>query len=88
MASSSRRNPDVVRLLEEEMARQRNTLKQVVNEPIRRGLAPGASRRRRQRHRARPDATTLRPGIDAAALNALTDELEDEAVLAKVARTR
>lgn len=81
-------DPDVARLLEEEVARQRKTLKQVVNEAIRKGLAPGASRRRRQRYRVRPHATTLRPGIDAAALNALTDELEDEAVLAKVARTR
>jgi len=35
-------DPDVARLLEEEAHRQRKPFRQVVNEAIRRGLAPGA----------------------------------------------
>lgn len=81
-------DPDVARLLEEEAARQRKPFKQVVNEAIRRGLAPRAEVGRARRYRVRPHETSLRPGIDAIALNKLADELEDDAVLAKTRRTR
>jgi hypothetical protein len=81
-------DPDVARLLEEEAARQRKPFKQVVNEAIRRGLAPRAEDRAARRYRVRPHKTSLRPGVDAVALNKLVDELEDEAVLAKAARKR
>lgn len=74
-------DPDVARLLQEEAHRQRRPFKDVVNEAIRRGLAPTATARAAGRFRVRPHKTTLRPGIDAAALNRLVDELEDEAVL-------
>jgi hypothetical protein len=80
--------PDVVRLLEEEAARQRKPFKQVVNEAIRRGLAPTARARSRRVYRVRPHETQLRPGIDTVALNALADELEDEAIIARTARSR
>jgi hypothetical protein len=79
-------DPDVARLLEEATARQRKSFKEVVNEAIRRGLAPGATPRARLRYRVEAHRTSLRPGIDAEALNALADEIEDEAVIAKAAR--
>jgi hypothetical protein len=80
-------DPDVSRMLEEEAHRQRKPFKQVVNDAIRRGLAPRGGNRAGTRYRVRPHRTTLRPGIDAGALNKLADELEDEAVVEKM-RTR
>lgn len=78
-------DPDVAQLLEEEAHRQRKPFKQVVNEAIRRGLAPRASGRPPgKRYRVRPHKTTVRPGIDAGSFNKLVDELEDEAVVAKM----
>jgi hypothetical protein len=76
-------DPDVARLLREEAHRQRRPFKDVVNEAIRRGLAPAPNARRPGRFRVRPHKTTLRPGIDAVALNRLVDELEDEVVMQK-----
>jgi hypothetical protein len=81
-------DPDVARLLEEEAHRQRKPFKQVVNEAIRRGLAPAPGPRSQKRYRVRPHKTTLRPGIDAASLNRLVDELEDEAIIEKVRADR
>jgi hypothetical protein len=77
-------DPDVARLLEEEVHRQRKPFKHVVNEAIRKGLSPAGSAARPGRFRVRPHKTTLRPGIDAGALNQLVDELEDEAVVAEL----
>lgn len=77
-------DPDVASLLEEESHRRREPFKQVVNEAIRRGLAPGPSTRQPKRFRVRPHKTTLRSGIDAGSLNRLVDELEDEALVAKI----
>lgn len=77
-------DPDVVRLLEEEEHRQRKSFKDVVNDAIRRGLAPQARVRARGAYRVRVHRTTLRPGIDTVGFNRLADELEDEAILEKV----
>ncbi|HUP24749.1 MAG TPA: antitoxin [Thermoanaerobaculia bacterium] len=77
-------DPDVARLLDEEVHRQRKPFKQVVNEAIRRGLSPVPSASQRGRFRVRPHRTTLRPGIDPGSLNRLVDELEDEAVVEKL----
>ena len=77
-------DPDVARMLEEEAHRQRKPFKHVVNEAIRRGLTPRAPSRPAARYHVRPHKTTLRPGIDAATLNQLADELEDEAIIDKV----
>jgi hypothetical protein len=79
---------DVARALEEEAHRQRKPFKQVVNEAIRRGLAPRGQGRPPARYRVRPHRTTLRPGIDAGALNQLADELEDEAVVERMRTDR
>jgi hypothetical protein len=72
--------------LEEEAHRLRKPFEQVVNDAIRRGLAPRASGRAPARYRVRPHRTTLRPGIDAGSFNRLVDELEDEAVVARMVR--
>jgi hypothetical protein len=80
--------PDVARLIEEEAHRQRKPVKQIVNEALRRGLAPRSRARARKRFRVRPHAAKLQPGIDARALNQLADELEDEAVLGKMRSRR
>lgn len=81
-------DPDVARMLEEEAHRQRKPFKQVVNEAIRRGLAPRAASRKVPRYRVRPHKTSLRPGIDAGSFNKLVDELEDEALVAKLPTAR
>lgn len=81
-------DPDVARMLEEEAHRQRKSFKQVVNDAIRRGLAPRAPSRPPARYRVRPHKTTLRPGIDAGSFNKLADELEDEAVVARTQKRR
>jgi hypothetical protein len=71
--------PGVARMLEEEVHRQRKPFKQVVNEAIRRGLAP--TPKRSNRFRMQPQKTAVRAGIDAGSLNRLVDELEDEAAV-------
>ena len=81
-------DPDVVELLREEEHRRRTSFKEVVNDAIRRGLTPQVRARARIPYRLRAHTTTLRPGIDAVALNKLADELEDEAVLEKIATSR
>jgi hypothetical protein len=81
-------DPDVAQMLEEEAHRQRKPLKQIVNEALRRGLSPQAMVRAQKRYRVRPHKTKLRAGVDAGALNALADELEDEAVVEKIRNAR
>lgn len=76
-------DPDVARLLAEEAHRQRKPFKHIVNEAIRKGLAPGARRTARP-YRVRPHKTRLRPGIDAHAFNRLADELDEEASVLKM----
>ena len=76
--------PDVAQRIEEEAYRQRKPIKQIVNEALRRGLAPQALTQPRKRLRVRPHRTTLRPGVDVASFNQMTDELEDEAVVDKM----
>jgi hypothetical protein len=76
-------DPDVAHMLEQEAHRQRKPFKHVVNEAIRRGLAPTARGTTAKRYRVKPHKTTLKPGFDPAAFNKLADELEDESVLAR-----
>jgi hypothetical protein len=77
-------DPDVARMIEDEVHRLRKPLKQVVNDALRRALAPGGRRAPARRYRVRPHAARLRPGLDRGKLNALADELEDRALLAAV----
>lgn len=77
-------DPDVVRLIEEEVHRQRKPIKQVINDALRKGLAPGGANKASKRYRVRPHKTSVRPGIATGSFNQLADELEDEAVIEKV----
>lgn len=70
---------DVARLVEDAMHRDRRTMKAVVNDALRRGLAAPEPV---EPFQVRVHHTRLRPGIDPARLNQLADELEDEALLA------
>ena len=73
--------PDVEKLLEQEVVRSRRPLKQVVNEALRRGLTRSAEKTRKVV--VKVSDSRLRPGYDPAAFNALADELEDTEVLRK-----
>ena len=79
-------DPDVARMVEDEVRRARKPMKQVVNDALRRGLASPASGRARTRLRVPVHSTRLRPGFDASRLNALADEMEDDAVVIRAAR--
>lgn len=82
-------DPDVARMIEEEVHRRRVPIKQVVNDAIRRGLSSSvASGRRPKPYKLVPHTAALRPGFDPGALNRLVDELEDEAVVAELGKRR
>ena len=73
-------DPDVARLLDEEVHRVRKPRKQVVNETLRRGLTSSGGRRPVKRYVLKPHAARLLPGLDRGRLNALADEQEDLAI--------
>lgn len=75
-------DPDVVRLLEDAVHRERRSTKQVVNDALRRALGPSPSRPRVE-YSVTPHHTRLQPGVDVARLNQLADELEDHAILSR-----
>src|SRR5688572_12248284 len=77
-------DPDVVRMLEEEIHRSRKPFKQVVNDALRRGLAPGTRRPSGRRYQVRPHAARLLPGLDRGKLNGLVDQLEDRVLVARL----
>jgi len=81
-------DPDVARMIADEVHRRRQPFKQVLNDALRRGLTPRADRARPARYRVRPLAARLLPGIDRGKLNALADELEDQALVAKLLPAR
>jgi hypothetical protein len=81
-------DPDVVRMIKDEVHRLRKPFKHVVNDALRRGLAPGGRRASVRRYRVRPHVTQLLPGLDRGKLNALVDQLEDGALVAKLRRRR
>ena len=76
-------DPDVARLIDEAVHHERRPMKQVVNDALRRALAPEKSR---ERLRLVPHESSVRPGLDVAKLNQLADELDDEAILRAVRR--
>jgi hypothetical protein len=71
-------DPDVAKLIQDEVRRRRATFKQVVNDAIRQGLRP--ARRRKRRYRAPVFHAELAPGVDPAGFNRLADDLEAEAL--------
>lgn len=81
-------DPDVARMVAEEVHRVRKPLKAVINDALRRGLTSPDGGRRRKAYRVRPHTARLLPGIDRARLNALADELEDAAPLRLLRRRK
>ena len=81
-------DPDVERMLAEEVHRLRRPYKQVVNDAIRRGLTPRLSDAPVRPYRAVVHKATLRPGIDPGTLNRLADEFEDDALIEKETKVK
>lgn len=78
-------DPDVARMLGDEVHRQRKPLKQVVNEALRRALGSSGPRPRRQ-IRVQPFEGGFQPGVDPLHLNRMVDELDDERLTTRVRR--
>lgn len=78
--------PDVNRLVETAMHRERKSFKKIVNDAIRRGLAPERLRKTRTPFRVPVHKARLMPGVDRRSFNRLADELDDQALLAGSAR--
>jgi len=77
--------PDVARMIDDEVHRVRKPFKQVVNDGLRRGLAaPGGTKPKP--YRVQPHVARLLPRVDPARLNALADEVEDAAVMGQSRR--
>jgi hypothetical protein len=79
-------DPDVAKMIEQEVHRVRKPLKHVVNEALRRGLTSSNRRPPAKPYRVRVHRATLRPGLDRGRLNALADEVEDTAVIGRPRR--
>jgi hypothetical protein len=74
-------DPDVARMIEDEVHRVRKPLKHVVNDALRRGLTSSGQGRPPKPYRVHPHVARLGPGIDRGRLNALADELEGDAIV-------
>ena len=72
-------DPDVARLIEDAVHRERRTMKGVINDALRRALGPTPGPRTHVR--VVPHASAVRPGSDLDKLNQLADELDDEWIL-------
>ncbi|MCC7185768.1 MAG: antitoxin [Acidobacteria bacterium] len=81
-------DPDVARMLGDEAHRQRKPFKQVVNDAIRKGLAPAPAGRGGSKFRVRPHKTALRAGIDGLSFNRLADEFDEDATARALQRDR
>lgn len=73
-------DPDVVRLIQDAVHRQRRPTKHVINDALRRALTPPCDTQREAYH-VEPHESRLRPGHDLTGFNRLSDELEDEAII-------
>lgn len=78
--------PDVAREIKARMAAAKSTMKQVVNDALRRGLSAEDSAPATTPFRVEPHSFGLRPGIDPDKLNQLVDELEVQEYVAKMKR--
>jgi hypothetical protein len=75
-------DPDVARLLDDAVHRERRPMKQIVNDALRRALGPSSMSQ--QHYELVPHESSLRPGLDLSGFNRLADELEDDAITALV----
>jgi predicted GNAT family N-acyltransferase len=69
---------DVARLVDDAVHRERRPMKQVVNDALRRALAPPTTRQ--EPYRLTPHESSVRPGFDTTGFNRLADELEDDGI--------
>jgi hypothetical protein len=67
--------PDVARLIDDEVHRTRRPFKQVVNDALRRGLSPSVRARRGRPVEVVVHQSELLPGLDNAAFNHLAEDL-------------
>ena len=79
---------DVAARLQELVHRTRRPFKAVLNDTLRQGLGSSEKRKAVKPFRVKARAGQLRPGFDNRRFNQLADELEAEAVAAKLARRR
>lgn len=78
-------DPDVSRFLKEEAHRTGRGFKAVLNDAIRRAMRT-TSKTSNAPFKVKPHRTRLVAGIDPARMNQLADELEDEALTARMRR--
>jgi len=78
-------DPDVAHLVQNAVHEERRPMKQVVNDALRRALAPQP---RRERVQLVAHRSAVRPGLDLGKLNQLADELEDDVILDAARRAR
>lgn len=79
-------DPDVERLLQQEIRRTDKSLKAVVNDALRRGLRMQGKPPRLSRYKVKPYALAFKPGIDVDRLNQLVDELEADELARRMVR--
>jgi hypothetical protein len=79
-------DPEVHRLAEAIAHRSHRPFKAVVNDALRLGLGTATKGIRPKLFRVRASPLGLRAGLDASRLNQLADEIETDALAAKVAR--
>ena len=79
-------DPDVERLLQQEIRRTDKSLKAVVNDALRRGLGMQGKPPRPSRYKMKPYAFAFKPGIDVDRLNQLVDELEVDELARRMVR--
>jgi hypothetical protein len=77
--------PDVAQQIRRRLAQKKSTLKQVVNEALRAGLA-STEKEHRTRFKVDPHSFQFKPGIDPNKLNQLLDDLEVEEFVKKMSR--
>ena len=78
-------DPDVAQLVRETIEHEHVSLKDAINEGLRRGLKPVEPRRSL---RIVPHQSLLQPGLDPRGFNQLADEFENEAVLSALKKSR
>ena len=78
-------DPDVAQRLKARMASENTTLKELVNDALRRGLST-ESRQTSKAFQVTPHSFGLRAGIDVHKLNQLADDLETEAFASGTSR--
>lgn len=79
-------DPDVARLVEDAVHRERRPMKQVINDALRRALRKPAEPRTPFTVDVHDSA--LQPGLDLTGFNRLADQNEDAAVMARASKPR